>query len=657
MTRQANRLQDGLIVENGNITLSTSSDIVRNGVSVLGGGSALANYEEDSTTYSTLGVGNQLEYGGYVWVNSDGGVGMFGGTTVRAIADDIGNNFYISYSDEGLANGIPDSGNSYHWKFNGNDNTLEMPSGGAFRPDGSTTTNQVLKIVPTNNERGDHIHLVSGNIGITSIFLGDDTQYIRTQADGAMVIGTADAYPDEVNTNSNRWIFDASGVLRLPDGTNLYGEEGLLKFDVVGGFEFNSYGDGGGGGLQSWVFGTDGSTTFPNDTILGTGSDPNVYIETLANGSTSTWTFGTDGDLTLPGQLLFPEGTTFYNNGISVSSGTQYATGVEGNTAGINQYWFADGTMPTRKWAAVRVNSPENASTGSVVVSTGAFNGRNNWIFAHDGSTVLPENTLKGYCFTATNAVGNYIPQAAQFMYTDNPILQSIATIGGAWYIKGPGLVGWKPITAVQDNSGVALIVRIGSGGGPMLDGSEFHSGGYQPNSPDLVYTISQYLELDVKAADKTWTFNQAGSLTFPDATVQTMAYAPQSAPSSSLGKPGDQAGMVAYSTDYFYYCTGSYNNGSSYTQYPAETRIGDANGVDTAYLIPNSYQLPSVGWIIYYNGQTAVINQVNNGGNPGYYTVFVDTALFIPQNASLNYGPAPTTHIWQRIAKDATTW
>ena len=56
-------------------------------------------------------------------------------------------------------------------------------------------------------------------------------------------------------------------------------------------------------------------------------------------------------------------------------------------------------------------------------------------------------------------------------------------------------------------------------------DGSEFHSGGYLPTSPDLVYTISQYLELDLKAADKTWTFSSTGTITFPDATVQSSAY------------------------------------------------------------------------------------------------------------------------------------
>jgi hypothetical protein len=272
-------------------------------------------------------------------------------------------------------------------------------------------------------------------------------------------------------------------------------------------------------------------------------STATVILKTDISSSTSTWTFGTDGDLTLAGGNVFfsnePDSTVMYNNGISVSSGTQYGTTVQGNTAGINQYWFADGTMPTKKWAAVRVNSPEDASTGSVVVSTGAFNSRNNWIFAHDGSTVLPENTLKGYCFTATNAVVNYIPQAGAFYYTDNPILRSIATIGGAWYIKGPGLVGWKQITGVQDN-GTSLIIRIGGGLGPLPDGSEFHSGNYLPNSPDLVYTISQYLDLDIKAADKTWTFSENGSLTFPTSPdITTTWTSPTDFPGYGVGPMG----------------------------------------------------------------------------------------------------------------------
>jgi hypothetical protein len=152
------------------------------------------------------------------------------------------------------------------------------------------------------------------------------------------------------------------------------------------------------------------------------------------------------------------------------------------------------------------VNISAGYPSGSISINTNA----SSWTFGIDGSTILPENTLKGYCFTATNTVVNYIPQAASFLYTDNPILRLILSIGGSWYIKGPGLVGWKQISAAQDNGGVSLILRIGSGSTPLPDGSEFPSGGGN------VYTISQYVEFDLKVADKTWIFKKDGKLTLP---------------------------------------------------------------------------------------------------------------------------------------------
>jgi hypothetical protein len=206
-----------------------------------------------------------------------------------------------------------------------------------------------------------------------------------------------------------------------------------------------------------------------------------VSLDNLSiTANTSTWTFGQDGKLTLPN-----------STNIAIPAGAP-------------------------RTGAIAITSSTELLIGTNTTTTNSL-----WTFGIDGSTVFPENTVKGYCFTATNTVFNYIPQRAQFMYTDSPILRLISTIGGVWYIKGPGLVGWKPITGLVDNSGVALLVDIAVAG----DGSEFHSGGYLPNSPDLVYTISQYLDLDLKAADKTWTFSENGSLTFPDATIQTTAF------------------------------------------------------------------------------------------------------------------------------------
>jgi hypothetical protein len=265
----------------------------------------------------------------------------------------------------------------YNFEYNG------MPTGQFI-----TVTNDGM-----SNSEHSHVHLVAGDPSIVDIYLGDDDQYIKIEKNGGdVIIGT--------DLNNNQWVFDNTGGLTLPNGTNI---------DVP--------------------FGQ------PRTGAIAITNSTELLIETNSDTTNNLWTFGIDG------------------------------------------------------------------------------------------STILPENTLKGYSFTATNTVTNYIPQAAQFLYTDNPILGLISTIGGVWYIKGPGLVGWKQITAAQDNSGVALILRIGSGNTPLPDGSEFPSGGGN------VYTISQYLEFDLKVADKTWIFKQDGNLTIPsgivfvDNTIQTTAW------------------------------------------------------------------------------------------------------------------------------------
>jgi hypothetical protein len=90
-----------------------------------------------------------------------------------------------------------------------------------------------------------------------------------------------------------------------------------------------------------------------------------------------------------------------------------------------------------------------------------------------------------------------------------------------------------------------------------MEDGSEFHSGGHLPTSPDLVYTVSQYLDLDLKAADKTWTFSSTGTVTFPDATVQTTAYAITGTIPTSSTSTGITGQIATTGTD-IYICVGT---------------------------------------------------------------------------------------------------
>lgn len=147
--------------------------------------------------------------------------------------------------------------------------------------------------------------------------------------------------------------------------------------------------------------------------------------------------------------------------------------------------------------------------------------------------------------------------------------------------------------------------------------------------------------------------FRVQDGITYPDGTTQSTAYEWVNPPVSSTGAIGDKEGMVAYDANYHYYCTADFGG----VQYTVVHGISSsADGVNNGYLVYDNYQLPQVGWRVYYNGQTATIDQVNNS-NPGYYIVFVSSILEIPGNATFAWGPAPVDNIWVRVAWTGTSW
>ena len=151
------------------------------------------------------------------------------------------------------------------------------------------------------------------------------------------------------------------------------------------------------------------------------------------------------------------------------------------------------------------------------------------------------------------------------------------------------------------------------------------------------------------------WSFGTTG-LTFPDETVQTTAWTGGrvvEVPQSSIGSAGDLIGDLAFNSSYLYYCTENYGG----IQYQVVSGLAvAANGVDSGYLVFDNYQLPQVGWQVNYDGNSAIIDQVNSA-NPGYYIVFVSTPLVIPGSATFSWGPIPSTNIWKRIGWSNDTW
>jgi len=237
-------------------------------------------------------------------------------------------------------NGLTIVANSHTWEF-APTNSLVLPSGGTvtestspsgvgntitFTPFGGTDGNQKLLVYPGGGGEGNHLHLTTGALGTTSLFLGNDAQYIRTRTDGAMVIGTGDTNP-ETPGYGHRWVFGPDGAVTLPANTfhtnnNLTVQTSGIPASVSGVNYSSGSWDANQGTNISTTGGT-GSGLTVDVTADVSGYVGSVTIHTPGNGysdgdvisasngsssvqfsihilSAKSWTFGADGTLTFP---------------------------------------------------------------------------------------------------------------------------------------------------------------------------------------------------------------------------------------------------------------------------------------------------------------------------------------------------------------------
>jgi hypothetical protein len=117
--------------------------------------------------------------------------------------------------------------NTSTWSFD-NTGNLSLPEGGSIYSEGFTpsgnpgntiilqpagsgvTTDQRLLVYPTAGD-GDHIHLTSGNLYQTELFLGSDSLFVKLANTGNVVINSNNS-----NGNSAMWTFDTAGNLTAP---------------------------------------------------------------------------------------------------------------------------------------------------------------------------------------------------------------------------------------------------------------------------------------------------------------------------------------------------------------------------------------------------------------------------------------------------------
>jgi hypothetical protein len=206
-----------------------------------------------------------------------------------------------------------------------------------------------------------HLHLTTGDLTETSIFLGTDDHNVRTTVDGGVEINTRD-YEDSA---SKTWRFSSSGEIYLPpsDPDNFFSGQifsggdnsGFLNLNIQGMASEEDYGgvrlgNGNNKPVELWAglntifrFDSDGSLTLPGD--IKSESAINIDIN-LSDSTLRRWTFGEDGNLNLPGSIQLSSGgiiagTVGLDNGITIgASDTNSNTVMNGDVFLMDDAYF-----------------------------------------------------------------------------------------------------------------------------------------------------------------------------------------------------------------------------------------------------------------------------------------------------------------------------
>ena len=395
--------------------------------------------------------------GGYGFDDRGGNVNIWGGGS--------GN----GQSNEGNVN-IQTGGNTWTFDPSGN---LTLPAGGSiysegFTPSGNpgntitlnphgsgSITNQKLLVYPTAGD-GDHIHLTSGNLYQTELFLGSDNLFVKLANTGNIVINS-----DDNAGNTAQWKFGidgnltASGNLIIAGNTNVFGTDSAL-IQPTDDKPLIALSSGANGAVSSvWVedignVGTSNIASVYANPIPGSGI---VRIAVGQNGGSgpNLWDFNANGTITLPassGQI----GLAGYTNGIDLynnNGGTGY---VRMNYADESLVWADPG--------------------GSHIQTTGGT-----WDFDTTGNTAFPNGAVfTGYDLYA--AANSYIELAGSndntYVGLDNTsvfIQTDWNNSQKQWTFDSAGNLTLPNGAVLKDTSGDS--VSFGQGAGQTTQGEQ----------------------------------------------------------------------------------------------------------------------------------------------------------------------------------------
>ena len=112
----------------------------------------------------------------------------------------------------------------------------DIPFGGlsgktiALKPYGGTSADQQLLVYPTAGADANHLHLTSGNLYNTELFLGNDDLYVKLANTGDVVINSNDG-----GGNTAQWTFATDGNLTTPGSSG-----NITGANVISAVTFNA---------------------------------------------------------------------------------------------------------------------------------------------------------------------------------------------------------------------------------------------------------------------------------------------------------------------------------------------------------------------------------------------------------------------------------
>lgn len=361
-----------------------------------------------------IGDGSQL-----TGISSTGNLAVIG-TTIVIDADAPETSIYISPSGEGYAyfelpnnatantvntglwnaagnveigaGDVSNAGPTYAWLF-GNNGNLSLPRGGivyetnipsggfdgntiALKPSGGTNADQQLLVYPTANViDANHLHLTTGNLYNTELYLGNDDLYVKLANTGNVVINSNNGVG-----NAAQWTFATNGTTVFPG--SLTGS-GASPAPSINGF----------GSINSITVSASGNVT--GNYILGNGSQ---LTSLPAPGVTQDITSVSDMSLmTYDGNVKYVSYAT-----VEPATGTIKSAGnisAVGNITTTGNF-IGNGAALSNVTVSVAGNIVGTQPNVSLVA------GSYSWTFDNTGNTAFANGTVSVTDLDVSNIVG-----------------------------------------------------------------------------------------------------------------------------------------------------------------------------------------------------------------------------------------------------------